>query len=153
MLRFRFALLSAVALAGTATLSGCGAGASYTPPPVVPVAGMVTLDKKPADGIVLTFMPLEDTKGQGGSAITSEEGTFECSDVNGESGCPAGKYVVLFQKIRTPDGSPLPEGVMAANVGARNVLPARYTRPDNMEFFVTIPPDGKTDFSFDLKSK
>jgi hypothetical protein len=133
---------------------GCGKGANEPKTPdLIPVIGQVLLDGAPVAGISVSFLPKDSTVGQGSYAVTDASGNFQCAYPNGKPGCPPGTYKVIFSRMAMPDGSPIPEGKTAADVGARDILPARYRSLDTLENVVTVQPAGKNEYKFELVSQ
>jgi hypothetical protein len=144
-----FAMILAVGF-----LSGCGGGAKpEVIPPLEPVSGTVTLDGKPTGGIAVTFMPTGSGKGNPSTATTDESGKYSLKHRSGKDGIPQGDYIVLFSKLAQPDGSPIPPGKTAADVGAVEQLPQEYRQMDNLTNGCAVPKGGKTDANFDLKTQ
>ena len=119
----------------------------------IPVTGTVTLDGEPAEGVSVTFFPADGTSGNGGYGTTGADGTFTLSNQMSSPGVPEGNYIVLFNKMRTSDGQPIPEDAMAADVGAMNVLPPVYNSPENSPFRVIVSSSGANTETYELKSK
>jgi hypothetical protein len=142
-----------VGLLGVAFLVGCSSGVQpEVIPPLESVSGKVTLDGQPAKGVSVTFFPAENNKGNASTSTTDDDGHYTLTYRNGEEGIAVGDYVVLFSKLTQPDGSPIPEGQTAADVGAVDQIPESYRLLDNPVNMVSVPKGGKT-FDFDLKSK
>lgn len=77
-------------------LAGCGDGkiARY------PVTGSVTIDGKPAEGVMVIFCPVggsEELQKQRPFGFTGADGSFELTTVSKADGSPAGEYKVLAQ--------------------------------------------------------
>ncbi|TWU20695.1 hypothetical protein Pla52o_45740 [Novipirellula galeiformis] len=119
---------------------------------LVPVSGTVTIAGKPTEGITVTLFR---HSGEGKRLIpqgqTDAEGKFTVKVSQSVSGAPVGQYAVLFERWTLPDGSPVPEGQMPANVGAVNQLPQTYSDPGTSPESVTVPAGGTDNLSFDLK--
>lgn len=134
-------------------LVGCGEKVPVEKaPPLAPVSGKVTMDGQPAPGVAVTFTPIGQTSGNGAYGSTDSEGNFKLQYRTGDAGVPPGDYAVVFSKLTQPDGSPIPEGQTAADVGALEQIPERYRQTEKPQFPVTVPEGGKT-FEFALKSK
>lgn len=148
----KFICFSSLALAALIVpVAGCTGGSGAE---LVPVAGTVTVDGKPVEGITVTL--LGDSSGEKRIipyGQTDAEGKFTVKVSDTEMGAPAGEYQVLFQKLRLADGSPIPEGESAADVGAVNQLPEVYSVPNNNSLTATIPVGGTDSLTFDLKPK
>jgi hypothetical protein len=111
----------------------------------------VTLGGKPAEGVNVSFQPTGATVGGGGYDKTDASGKFTITYRNGEPGLPEGEYDVLFSKMVLSDGSPIPEGKDAADVDARESIPARYQDASQGLNKVRVPNQGT--FNFDLPTK
>ncbi|WP_417737567.1 carboxypeptidase-like regulatory domain-containing protein [Rosistilla oblonga] len=130
---------------------GCGSTEQLLD--VVPASGKVTVDGKPVEGISVSLLPQDGVPGRGGYGVTDATGAFTVTSVEGQDGVAEGKYKVVFQKLTQPDGSPIPPGSNAADVGAVNSLPAAYNDPDLSTMFAIIKADGTSEMEFDLNSK
>lgn len=151
--------LRAISLSLTTSLGlfcviGCSSGGP-APPKLVPVAGKVVLDGAPLAGANVIFIPKDQTKGTGGSGVTDADGKYEARHSSNKVGIEPGTYAVIFSKIAMPDGSPIPAGKNAADVGATEALPQQLSNPspDFMTNVVTITETGGTSFDFTLASK
>ena len=132
---------------------GCSGGTSSTPYGLVPTTGQVLLDGAPVAGVTLSFVPQRQSTGLGGFAVTDALGRFSARGYSSKEGIAPGIYAVSFSKLALPDGSPIPEGKDAADVGAVEVLPPHLTNATltDEEYVVTVNVAGN-DFSFDLRS-
>ncbi|MFH1920920.1 MAG: carboxypeptidase-like regulatory domain-containing protein [Planctomycetota bacterium] len=130
--------------------SGCSEGG---PPPleVYPVTGTVRLDGEPIGGVSIAFVP-DGGAGGGGFAVSDDAGKFSLKSNDQRDGVPAGKYRVLFTKMTMPDGSPIPEGEMAADVGAENSLPEIYNDPGSTSITADVKAGENPPLEFDLQS-
>jgi hypothetical protein len=124
---------------------GCG-GQSLTQ-----VHGIVTLDGKPVENAMVTFIP------QGGSGTrptgqTGPDGSFQLTTRNPNDGAPPGDYLVIVQY---EEGTEVPPAtnVKDAMAGARKaaakpkkppkyVIPAIYTDPAKTVLKQKVPPEG-----------
>ncbi|TWT61744.1 carboxypeptidase regulatory-like domain-containing protein [Rubinisphaera italica] len=137
------------------TAAGCGGeNSSNTPELLIPVTGTVLLDGEPLGGTAVKFLPYGETKGKGGFAITDAAGKFNAQDYSMAEGIEPGVYNVTFSKIAQPDGSPIPEGQSAADVGALEILPTHLTsiNPDNMKYMLTVESE-PISIDYELSSK
>ena len=132
-------------------LVGCGGAKSEKPAKLAPVNGMVTLDGKPLAMAAMTFLPDGETKGIAGVAYTGEDGKFEAK-WRTETGIPPGSYKVVVSRLGLPNGSPVPPGQSAADVGAIETVPPRFSDAAQTKLALTVPDTGLTQ-TFDLKSK
>lgn len=147
----RFVLLSSVSLIFQL---GCAGSSNDGPGKLIPVTGKVTLNGEPLGQASLTFIPKDQTKGAGGFAGTMSDGTYEVMHPSSSKGIEAGTYAVRFSKFAMPDGSPIPEGKNATDVGARESLPLMLSNPplDRATHVVTVKDGTTNTFNFDLKA-
>ena len=136
------------------SIVGIGCGGEEGPQlELSPLTGTVTLDGEPAEGLSITFLPEGDVAGNGGWAVTDANGKFTAKQYSGEKGLPEGTYTLTFSQLRMPDGSPIPKGKDAADVGAVESLPPHLSRP-NPEFSpykVTIPSTDTVNYELSTK--
>lgn len=148
----KFTCLSTLVLtAFIVPFAGCGGSTGE----LMPVSGTVTVAGKPVEGITVIFLgeAVEGQKRVTPYGQTDAEGKFTIKISETETGAPAGTYTVLFQKLTMPDGSPIPEGESAADVGAVNQIPEVYSTPNNASEKVTVSAGGTDSLKFDLKGK
>jgi hypothetical protein len=139
----RICLLLAAFLVAAA---GCGQGG------VAPVSGKVMLDGNPLPGVLLSYEP-ESSGGQdagGGSyATTDAAGAYTLHLVNGDKpGAVVGKHRV---KIAAPVDASSDRDLGGKAPQPKVVLPARYNT--STELTMEVPPGGRSDANFDLKSR
>ena len=134
-------------------VTGCGGRASNQPN-LVPVSGAITLDGKPLSGVALVFTPTGSTRGTGATGYTDTAGKYELTATHGGKGTPVGKYQVVATKLVMPDGSDFPVGFSVAPItlGARDILPPKYSAPDRTVLTATVH-DGTNTIDFPLSSK
>lgn len=136
-------------------LAGCGE--SVKPeviPPLEPVSGTVTIDGAPVAGVAVTFFPAgQGAKGNPSTGTTDASGKYSLKHRSGKDGIPAGDYIVIFSRMALPDGSPIPPGKTAADVGAVEQIPEQYRSLENLTNGVAVGKGGKTDANFDIKTK
>ena len=130
--------------------SGCPEGGG-PPLDVYPVTGTVRLDGAPLEGVSISFVPV-DAAGSGGFAVSDSGGEFSLKSKDQREGVPAGSYRVLCTKMAMPDGSPIPEGEMAADVGAENILPAVYSNPDKTPLAAEVKAGENLPLELDMQS-
>ena len=121
-------------------------------PKLAPASGMVTLDGSPAAGVVITFIPAAGTEGNGGMTMTDAAGKYVITHRSGEEGIQPGQYNVIFSKFETLDGKSIEPDVQPESVGAKQIIPAKYTAVDKTDQQAQVSESGGT-FNFELKSK
>jgi len=121
---------------------------------LAPVSGTVTLDDKPLVGAAVTFLPIGTTKGRICYGVTDQNGRYELAMDGQYKGAPAGQFLVLCNKWVMPDGSDIPPDskLSAVELGAKELLPPRYSQEETSELRATVPPNGGT-FDFKLTSR
>ncbi|OAI53960.1 hypothetical protein AYO47_03790 [Planctomyces sp. SCGC AG-212-M04] len=153
MIRFCLPLPAACScLLLVAALSGCGSAGAAPVVSLSPVEGEVTIDGNPVQGVSVRFMPRGTTRGQGSYGVTDAAGKYVCMHTSGKPGCEQGDYVVLFSRMTTRDGKPIPENANAADLEARESLPARFQNPDSKQNVVNVKGE-PNHFDFALKTK
>ncbi|QDS90035.1 hypothetical protein EC9_42380 [Rosistilla ulvae] len=130
---------------------GCDGGPPLAD--VYPASGRVLMDGKPIEGVSVSLLPEAGVAGRGGFGVTDANGAFSVTSVEGQDGVREGKYKVIFQKLAQPDGSPIPPGATAADVGAENILPPAYNNPEMCTMFADIKAGTNPEMEFDLNSK
>ena len=135
---------------------GCRRG-----PEVYRVAGVVTLDGNPYQGVTVTFYPTDG--GSMGFAGTDDNGRYNISTfgAKADAGTMLGKYDVSFSKVVLDGPQPTAEELADPNFDpskkynterTRELVPKRYVSPATSGFSVVVEK-GKNEFNFDLKSK
>jgi hypothetical protein len=116
---------------------------------LIPVKGTVTLDEKVIVGATITFVPVGDTKGQGGATATNQDGEYEVFYPTGGKGLPAGEYKVTINYVTAIDGSRVKEDPDIPPIerqGKEHLLP-KYSDPEKTELRARIAPNsGPYDF-------
>ncbi len=133
---------------------GCRGESRYDSlPEMVPVTGTVTLDGKPLARATLTFTPIGATKGQICSGITDEQGRYEAMLNKEHKGLAVGEFQVVCNKWVLPNGKDFPADskVPPWELGAKELLPPRYSQEGLSVLKATVPPGGGT-IDFALKS-
>jgi hypothetical protein len=126
-------------------LAGCGGSHKG-----VPVSGRVRLDNKPLANATVIFMPVagEGQKDPPPASVgtTDEEGRYSLvfSNNPNTSGAVVGKHKVII----TVGAKGTPEDVKPT---FHKQLPQRYNRKTELE--CDVPPGGRDDANFDLKSQ
>jgi hypothetical protein len=124
--------------------------------PVLPASGKALLDGKPADGIVLTFLPVDlppdGTTPEMIKARVEADGsykpiTYSRPAYTPRPGIPAGEYVVVVEREEDP-----PEGNGLKKRPKDNSLPEHYSDPKKTPLRATIT--GPTELpTFELTTK
>jgi len=121
---------------------------------LAPVSGKVTMDGKPLTEASLEFVPRGETKGQGGSAASDEEGRFVVSTPFGEEGLPPGEYSVIISKLVLPAGMhfdvPPDKNLPPIETPYRESLPPQYSDRANSKLVVKVANEGTDKMSFTL---
>lgn len=131
------------------TAAGCG-NAQKSAVPLVPASGTVTIDGSPLAEAVVQFIPLGETRGQGGSALTDATGTYKALTPFGEAGLPAGEYRVVISKRDIPKGA---DGRPKVAVGANaEELAPGYSDKVKSTLKATVPSGGEATNNFALQT-
>jgi hypothetical protein len=155
--KMRMRYLSRILAAAALVLAGAGCDDK------VKVKGVVTLDGKPIEGAVVTFI-LESGGGQSASGTTQKDGSFRLTTLKENDGIRPGNYKVTVTKVtytEVVDTSParnMKEAMWAhikANkrkkVHSKNAIPPWYNEASKTVLRQKVPPD--SDVQFDLQSK
>jgi hypothetical protein len=150
MMRYKLVLFALL----LATFAGCGAPS----PETTPVTGIVTFDGPPCANAIVSFIPIEETKGNGGVGYTNVEGKFTAHLHDGQTGkgppgLLPGKYKVVINKAVNPDGTPyVPDpNVAPIDSSARELLPPIYSNFDQTTLQIEVGTE-RVDAKFELKS-
>ncbi len=119
-------------------LAGCGSG---EPEGTVKVTGKVTQDGTPLSQALVTFIPVEDTLGFGGSGATNAGGKYALTPKKGGKGIAPGEYKVTISRFLQPDGSPPDPRKPPIESKARETLPAIYSNPSTTTLKATVSKD------------
>ncbi|MDB5389742.1 MAG: hypothetical protein JWM11_5388 [Planctomycetaceae bacterium] len=132
---------------------GCSGSGSIALPDTVAATGMVTLDGKPIQFAMVTFVPRTGTKGIECTGVTDETGDFDLKQIRGKDGVPPGEYTVVINRYVKADGTPvaLDGSEPPANLGAVESLPSCYSNPGESKLTAKVTEEGGT-FRFDLNS-
>ncbi len=139
-----------IALIVCLVLCGCGPKAPVVEVETLPVRGKVTLDDEPLAGAAVIFMI--DNPPATFFATTQADGTYALQGRKELAEKLQGTCKVTISRMVKPDGSPLAEGEMPADVQAVEQLPVRYSMLDATELTADVTPAGGT-FDFPLTSK
>ena len=142
-MKFALFLLCLVACAG------CGDGklARY------PVHGIVNIDGKPAEGVMVIFCPVggsDEVQKVRPTGVTGKDGKFELTTLTNNDGAPAGDYKIIAQwlgKMGTDKfGRPAVEG-------ETDKLKGKYMNLEKSELKATVKNAATELAAFELKSK
>lgn len=139
-----------------AGVSGCSTVEAGPQEDLVPVSGTMTIDGKPVEGVMVSFIPTgTGNMAHRGSAVTDSDGQFEMLNYQNKDGLPPGDYLVVFSLWALPDGSSPPDDVPPATSGAIQAIPPNWrdAARAGKHNKITVPNDGKTDFVFKVTSK
>ena len=144
--------------------AGCGSG-SVSP---VPVTGKVSLNGKPVDGAVVTFLTGE-SGGRSASGRTNADGTFKLTTNRTDDGAPPGEYAITITKVEAKSGGPAGVDISKGDYGAaygqmmgaaasgnmskvlKDLVPAKYGSATNSGLNRTVVKGEENVFDFDLK--
>jgi hypothetical protein len=144
-------------------LAFCLATASCTPAPkeedgpdltrLVPVTGRITLNGKPAAGVVVTFLPPQWGASNG---ETKDDGSYSLTTA-GRPGALPGSYRVAVSYLVDPAGRP--QGLSARSsmtpvpslAQAKERIPAEFSDLGRTTLDATVPAVGGS-FNFDVKA-
>jgi hypothetical protein len=111
------------------------------------------IDNEPIGGVSISFTPADGTKGTGGFGATDSTGAYSLKHRSGAVGIEPGEYKVVISRYAQPDGSPIPAGKSAADVGAVELLPASYSSVEETTLTATVPSKGTDAQDFQLSSR
>ncbi len=126
------------------SIMGCGPAGRPTIPTVA-VSGTVTMAGKPLEGAEVNFMTAE----YAGVATTDASGHYAMEAQAGENTVYVSKYDM---KDLDPDfdATMVGEGDMPGD-GPKQLVPKKYSDPDETELKFTVPDEGTEAADFDLK--
>jgi hypothetical protein len=130
-------LAAAVAVLG---FPGCGGDGLRR----VSIEGRLTAKGDPVGNATVSFVPMGETKGEGGIGTTDADGNFILTGSRrGDSGVVPGKYRVVVSRFMDRDGTVIPaaEFKEADFPHAVDSVPAPYSSIDS-PLMVTVPEDG-----------
>jgi hypothetical protein len=124
---------------------GCGAGYK-----TAPVSGQVKLDGHPLVGAEVIFSPKSPEGGRPlpiSAGQTDESGNYTLSGEGGFEGAVVGEHTVMISL----DERNIPDKRVTHFGPPRNLVPDQYNVESTLT--CTVPPEGKSDANFELKSK
>ena len=116
-------LLALVLTIFTLMITGCGSDS----PEFVPVSGTVTLNGKPINEVVVTFVPKQD--GQPAMGLTDEQGQFSLSTTELDDGVIVGSYYATVRSIDEGAGQVDAQGLstgIRVRPRQKSLVPQRY---------------------------
>src|SRR5690606_31368949 len=134
-------------------VTGCGGGSEGPLLDVYPASGTITVEGAPKAGISVIYSPETETAGNGGFGVTDAEGKYTLKSHDGREGVPAGIYRVVLIYMALPDGSPVPSGESAADLGAENLIDEAYSDAAQSPAVVEVTKGGSEPFTLDVKLK
>ena len=145
-----------VVILGLNLVVACVGCTSRSGPALAPVEGTVTMDGKPLPNAVVSFVPTNQTLGQGGRGKTDATGKFEIlTQDQQQKGLPAGTYRVAISKFVNPDGTDFVGGADADPMSSafKELIPPAYSDMAASRLSETIPEAGAKTLEFKLDSK
>jgi hypothetical protein len=121
-------------------VAGCGGSGGLS---TVKVTGTVIHKGKPAQGVMVTFVP---EKGRPASGITDASGRFVLSTLNSGDGAMPGKHAVTLTESFQDKPPPMPG--MGRPLPSR--FPPQYGDPKKTPLTREVQAGGKNDFPFDV---
>ncbi len=136
-------------LATLLLLAGCGRGYQ-----LAPVSGRVLMDDKPLANAEVTFYPSWGKDLPISVGVTNEQGDFTLQvggDRANTPGAVVGEHRVRIS-VNPKKAKVMPKLTkFTTQKELRELLPPQYNLQSKLT--CTVPPEGKTDANFDLKSK
>ncbi|MDA1163801.1 MAG: carboxypeptidase-like regulatory domain-containing protein [Planctomycetota bacterium] len=105
---------------------GCSKGVPEFAKDLVAVSGTVTMDSKPLEGAMVTYIA-QDGPSRSSTAMTDASGQYSMTTPTAGEGILPGAYTVIISKLLMPDGSPIPPDTAPMDVGAEELLPEKYS--------------------------
>lgn len=133
-----------------AVSSGCGGGVPDYAKDLVDVTGKVTVDDRPIEGAVITFVA-QTGPSRSSSAVTDAEGNYVMETLPAGPGVLPGSYTVVISKLEMPDGSSVPPDVPPMDVGATEKLPDQFSSFASPSLSAEVGSRGGV-FPFELKT-
>lgn len=141
--RRRWGMLLLIAVAG------CSSGGSAESSPVT---GIVKVDGKPAEGVLVNFWPAQDadkdSRDRYASGISDRDGRFELRTIS-EKAVPDGEYKVTFSRL-TADGKAVTDPKKKLS-RSKESLPAKYVDLQKTDVSAHVTKE-KRDFTFEIST-
>lgn len=126
-------------------LAGCGNQRVSNGLQTVPVSGLVTRAGQPVPDAVVTFQPVQGSHFAIGR--TDAAGRYSLSTVQPDDGALPGEYHVQIVKYEEPK-TPVDEG---STPPLKNLLPAKYSKPQTSGLAAAVVGTGANTFDFNLE--
>jgi hypothetical protein len=150
MRRVRWSWL-ACAVAVALAIPACGGDGK------VRVNGVLTLDGKPVEGAIVSFVPVAKDNGNIATATTDKDGNFSLSTTKPDDGAFPGEYkvtVVYAEGPQAPPAQGMKEAFTAKKEKPKNppkyIIPAKYRDAAKTDLTQQVPTGGTV--KLDLKS-
>ena len=76
---------------------------SWSPTGTYPVTGKATIGGQPAQGVLITFEPVDPTTGQSAQGQVDDQGMYKLfTGAEGHEGAKPGKYKVVLKQVSSP---------------------------------------------------
>lgn len=131
-------------------------------PKTVNASGTITLDGSPVAGASIVIMQ-EGGENRFAHGVSDSSGRFSLKAFETKDGAVPGQYKATVSKTVEVAGKSAPKSVQsdalaaggetASNVSWKNDLPNKYNSPVTSGLSVTVPDNGVSDLSIELKSK
>jgi hypothetical protein len=146
-------------ITGMLFFAGCG----QNKVPVEKVTGIVTIDKKPEEGVTISFHP-KNSNLRAAIGRTNSKGEFDMSTGGAtKDGAMSGEYFVTFSKYIlvtsdgseakpfafNDDGSPPPE----QELSKKYLVPEKYRDPKKPLFEIKVERGKNNHYTFNLESE
>ncbi|MCL2622109.1 MAG: hypothetical protein FWD31_00470 [Planctomycetaceae bacterium] len=134
--------------------SGCGPKQIKT----YRVEGTIIIDGKPAENVLVTFVPKMDGKGLQASGVTDAQGVYKLTSVGGKQygGAAVGDYVVTLSKREAkPLDKPFVEPISGKEFTETfiELMPISYRNAARSPLSATVNAGENKGFDFDIKIK
>jgi hypothetical protein len=133
-------------------LEGCGDGKVKR----YPVNCSVTVDGKPAAGVIVIFCPVDgppEVMSQRPVGLTDAEGKFQLTTLVGPDGVPAGNYKVMAEWPASSAKQNAAPGAKIQMGSGPDQLHGKYFNLEKTPLTATIAPDTKELPTFALQTK
>jgi len=126
-------------------VAGCSSPPSDRPK-TVPVAGVVLKRGQPLAKVSIAFI---SSAGQMAMGTTDDKGQFKLTTSQPDDGATVGEHKVSLGFVTESPVSNSPEELAKA-AQVKSPVPPRYGDANTSGLTATVPPEGKTDFKFEI---